>query len=141
MPSQVNRFIDDLNKTPSQLNSTDKDLARKLISLHHPKNPFQSLPSYNEELLQKGVYCNKCYSYLMSIKKHDFVCGNCGEHEKIKKAIFRHAIEFQLLLPDQKITTNNIYKWCNANINKKTVCRVLKENFTAVGKTKETYYK
>ncbi|WP_416151609.1 nuclease-related domain-containing protein [Salipaludibacillus sp. HK11] len=139
--SQVNRFINELNKSPSQLNSRDKDVARKLISLHHPKNPFHVHPSYNYEQLQKGVYCNNCNSHFMSIKNHDFVCESCGEHEKIQMSILRHVKEFRLLFPERKITTNAIYEWCNANLNKKTVCKVLKKNFTAEGKTKETYYK
>jgi len=140
-PSQVNRFINDLNKTSSQLNSRDKDFARKLISLHHPKNPFNVLPSYNYDQLQKGIYCNNCKSYFMSIKNHDYVCKNCGKNEKIKLTILRHIKEFQLLFPERKVITKSIYEWCNTDINIKTVCRVLKKNFTTVGKTKETYYK
>lgn len=140
-PSQVNRFLNDLNKAPSQLNTKDKDFAQKLISLHHPQNPFHLLPSYHYDDLQKGVYCIGCHSYLVSIKKYDFVCEECGRHEKIRNGLMRQTKEFKLLFPDRKITTNSIYQWCNKDLNKKTISRMLKQNFTAIGKTKETYYK
>ncbi|MBU9722342.1 MULTISPECIES: nuclease-related domain-containing protein [Bacillaceae] len=140
LPSQVNRFIKELNNTPSKLNYSDKELAQKLISLHQPKNPFHRLPNFSYEQLQKGVYCNHCFSFLMLIKNHSFVCKNCGNHEKIKKVILRHTKEYQLLFPDRKITTNNIFEWCNVELNQSTVYRVLKENYTAFGKKKNTYY-
>ncbi|ADU32484.1 nuclease-related domain-containing protein [Evansella cellulosilytica] len=141
LPSQVNRFISNLNNVPSKLTNSDKQLAKKLLSLHHPKTPFSLPPSYHYDQLQKGVYCNKCISYYMSIEKYNFVCGNCGEREKISKVILRHINEFKLLLPGQKITTKIISEWCNTELNRRTICRVLKNNFEAVGKTKETYYR
>lgn len=139
-PSQINRFIHTINKTPSNLTSMDKNLAHKLISLHYPKNKFYTLPSYEYEDLQKGVYCNICNSLLVLIKNQDFVCGICDAHEKLSSAILRNVKEFQLLFPEQKITTNKIHHWCNMSINKKTVRRVLKKHMTAVGKTKDMYY-
>jgi hypothetical protein len=56
LPTQVNRFLRDLNKTPSKLNEDHKKLAQKLISLHQTKNPFTVLPNYNYNQLQKGIY-------------------------------------------------------------------------------------
>ncbi|OLO42168.1 nuclease [Alkalihalophilus pseudofirmus] len=140
LPSQVTRFINDLNNTPSQLNARDKEFARKLISLHQPNNPFNGLPSYHYDLLQKGIYCNNCKSYLMSIKYHDFVCRSCGEHEKIRTSILRNVYEFQLLFPERRVTTKIIYEWCNTDLNEKTIRRVLKKNFTSIGNTRDTYY-
>ncbi|CAH2716074.1 hypothetical protein BACCIP111895_03258 [Neobacillus rhizosphaerae] len=141
LPTQVNSFLKDLNKTLSKLNDGHKKLAQKLISLHQTKNPFTVLPKYNYDQLQKGVYCKTCKSFLIYIKNNDFVCGKCGGHEKIELAILRNVEEFNLLFPDRKITTHSIYEWCKVDLNKRTFCRILKRNYTAFGNTRETYYK
>ncbi|MEH7417981.1 NERD domain-containing protein [Neobacillus drentensis] len=141
LPTQLNRFFNDLNKTPSKLNDGHKKLAQTLISLHQTKNPFTILPKYNYEQLKKGVYCKICMSFEVSIKNNEFVCEKCGCHEKIEEAILRHTKELMLLFPDRKITTQSIYEWCNVGLNKRTFSRALKKHFTAYGVTSDTYYK
>lgn len=140
-PTQVNRFLKDLNKTPSKLNDGHKKLSQKLISLDKIKNQFTALPKYNYDQLQKGIYCKTCKSFQVSIKNNNFVCGKCGEHEKINLAILRNIEEFKLLFPDRKITTKSIYEWCNVDLNKRTICRILKKNYAAFGNTSDTYFK
>lgn len=140
LPTQVNQFLRDLNQTPSTLNDSHKKLAQKLISLHQTKNPFTILPKYHYDQLQKGIYCITCRLFSVSVKNNDFVCGKCGAHEKIELAILRNVEEFKVLFPDRKITTQTIYEWCETDLNKKTFCRILKKNYKALGKTRNTYY-
>lgn len=140
LPSQVSHFIKNLGNTPQQPNKKDKELAQKLLSLHQSKNPFIFLPNYCYEKLKKGIYCTHCNSYHISIKKHSIVCQKCGMSEKIRATILRHTQEFQLLFPDRKVTTHSIYEWCDAIVNKKTIQRVLKQNYTVMGKNSGTYY-
>ncbi|WNF37209.1 nuclease-related domain-containing protein [Bacillaceae bacterium IKA-2] len=83
-PTQVNRFLKGLNKTPSKLNDEYKKLSEKLISLNQIKNPFMILPKYNYEQLKRGVYCRTCKSFLISIQNYNFVCLKCGGIEKTK---------------------------------------------------------
>lgn len=139
-PSQVSRLIDNLNSTAPQLSRTEKDLAQKLISLHQPKNPFTFLPDYHYQQLRKGVYCSLCKSFQVLIENHSLVCSKCGAREKTRLAILRHTQEFQLLFPDQKITTNRILEWCDLDVDKKTVRRVLKQNYKSIGRSSDTYY-
>lgn len=139
-PGQVHRFLNDINKTPSELNDGHKKLAHTLMSLHQPKNPFIELPQYDYDKLKKGNYCKTCGSFKLSITNNYFVCANCGEKERIEQAILRNADEFKLLFPDRKITTKSIYEWCEVNLHKRTFSRALKKNYTAIGKTSETYY-
>jgi hypothetical protein len=140
LPTQVNRFLNDLNKTPSKLNDGHKKPAQKLLSFHQTKNRFTVLPKYDYDQLQKGVYCKTCRSFLVFIKNNDFVCRNCGGHEKIELAILRNVKEFNMLFPERKITTQSIYEWCKVDLNKRTFCRALKKNYTSFGKTSDTYY-
>jgi hypothetical protein len=140
LPTQVNRFLRDLNNTSSTLNEGHKKLAQNLISLHQPKNPFTRLPEYHYDQLQKGIYCKSCKSFQVTVQYYDLVCHNCGEHEKIEPAILRNVKEFQLLFPERKITTKSIYDWCKVKLDKKTICRVLRKNYKAIGNTRNTYY-
>ena len=69
LPTQVNRFLRDINKTSSKLNEGHKKLAQTLMSLHQSKNPFAILPNYNYDQLQKGVFCKNCKSFLVTVKQ------------------------------------------------------------------------
>lgn len=139
-PTQVNRFLKELNNTPSKLDDTHKKIAQKLISLHQSNNPFTLLPKYHYDQLEKGIYCKSCNSFMTYINNYDLVCNKCGTHERIELAILRSIEEFKLLFPERKLTTHNIYEWCKAGISKKTITRILKKNYTSVGKTRDTYY-
>lgn len=139
-PTQVNRFLRDLNKTPSTLNDGYKKLAQTLLSAHQTKNRFTTLPEYTYGQLQKGVYCKGCGSSQISIKNSNFVCKNCGDQDKIEQTIMRNVKEFKLLFPDRKITTKEIYEWCNVELCERTFRRVLKKYFTPFGGSRHTYY-
>jgi hypothetical protein len=139
-PTQVSRFLKDLNQTSSKLNDGHMKLAKKLLSLHQPKNPYSKLPQYTYEQLRKGVYCYKCNSFLVSKHNYDLICTTCGGREKIELAILRSVKEFNLLFPDRKITTQIISDWCRIDLNRKTICRVLKKHFKVFGNTSNTYF-
>lgn len=141
LPTQVNRFIKDLNNTPSKLNNKHQQLSQKLLSLHQNNNPHSIIPKYTYEQLRKGVFCKSCRSLLLSKTRYYFECTKCGTHESFEAAILRSVEEFQLLFPDRKITTQSIYDWSEVDLNKRTICRILKKNYTLYGTSKDTYFK
>lgn len=141
LPTQVNRFLIDLNNTSSKLNDNHKKLAHKLVSLHKASNPYTILPKYTYEDLQKGIFCRTCQSFMVPIKNSYLICTGCGGREKLEQAILRNTEEFKLLFPGKNITTRNIHNWCSAELHTRTICRILKKNYNAYGKTKETYYR
>jgi hypothetical protein len=141
LPTQVDRFLKDLNETPTKLNDGHKKLAQKLLSLHQLKNPFTVLPKYSYDKLQPGTYCLDCKSFLITIKNKKLVCGKCGACEEIESAILRNVEEFKFLFPEQKITTQSIKEWSKLDLSDKTFYRILKNHYTALGKTKYTFYK
>ncbi|WP_367576250.1 nuclease-related domain-containing protein [Bacillus sp. FJAT-27445] len=140
LPTQANRFIRELNETPSRLNDSDKKLAQTLLSLHLTKNRFQKLPEYRFEQLKKGMFCKKCGCLLSIIEHHNLVCGNCGQREKIESAILRNTEEFKLLFPERKITTAAIQEWCKADLIGRTFSRTLKKHYKMIGCTSDVYY-
>ncbi|CAM3766722.1 nuclease-related domain-containing protein [Mesobacillus thioparans] len=141
LPTQVNRFLKELNDTPSKLDENHKILAQKLLSLHHDKNPYTTLPEYDYEQLEKGMHCRGCGSFNTAIKKRHLVCGKCGSSENVEQAIYQQIEEFKILFPERKVTAESIYDWCNIDLNKRRITRVLKKFYTATGTTSDTYYK
>ncbi|WLR53763.1 nuclease-related domain-containing protein [Mesobacillus subterraneus] len=140
LPTQINRFLKELNETPSKLDENHKILAHKLLSLHHVKNPFTTLPPYDYDQLEKGMYCRACGSFNTSIKIRHLICGKCGNSASAEQSIVKQIEEFKVLFPDRKITTQSIYEWCNIEINKRRITRVLKKFYTPKGTTSDTYY-
>lgn len=140
LPTQVNRFLSELNNTKSVLNDGHRKLAQTLIALNQSKNPYEKLPEYSYEQLQKGMFCKKCKTLLFIFERDHFVCGKCGEREKVSEAILRNVEEYKFLFPERKITTSNIQDWCRTGLSHRTLTRVLKKHYLAFGKTSNTYY-
>ncbi|RHW41313.1 NERD domain-containing protein [Neobacillus notoginsengisoli] len=140
LPTQINSFMRDLNKTPSQLNEAHRKLAQTILSLQQSTNPFAVLPNYNFEKTKKGLCCKTCNSFQLVKNYYDFICGNCGERETIQSVIIRHTEEFKLLFPERLVTSASIQDWCQTNLTKRTFTRNLKKHYKALGSTKDTYY-
>ena len=140
LPTQITRFIKELNDTPSKMDENHRKLAQKLLSLHQVKNPFTTLPEYDYNQLEKGMHCRACGSFNTSIDARHLVCGKCGNSERVEHSIVQQIEEFKLLFPERKITTQSIYEWCSMDINKRRITRVLKKFYTAKGTTSNTYY-
>lgn len=141
LPTQVQTFLRNFNKTPSKLNDHHKKFSQTLLSLHQTKNPYTNLPEYNYDQLQKGIYCKSCFSYLILRYNNSFICKKCGEQESIRAAILRNIKEFELLFPEERMTTQIIYEWCNTDISIKTLMRILREHYSMYGNARRTYYK
>lgn len=118
-PTQVNRLMKKLNKMSSKLNSHHEKLADKLISLHLPKSSNAKYPVYTYGQMKKGFMCCICWSLATSFRHTKLVCDDCGAEEHIHMAILRMVAEINLLFPDQKITVNLVYEWCNGVVSKK----------------------
>ncbi|WNS75750.1 nuclease-related domain-containing protein [Bacillus sp. DTU_2020_1000418_1_SI_GHA_SEK_038] len=139
-PTQVKSYLKKLDMTPSKLTGKHKKLADQLISLHSEENPYTLLPAYEYGQLSKGITCQACSSFSISVHGHYCVCGDCEQEELVTVAVLRSVREYMLLFPGEKITTNIIYDWCGGVIDKKTIRRVLLKNFNKIGTHQWTYY-
>lgn len=138
-PTQVNRFIEKLDNTPSKLNAWHKKLAEQIISKHITESPYTLLPSYDYDQIQKRITCATCHSFNVTVDAKKVICKKCGNQEEIVSAILRNVDEFKLLFPHRKITTSAIQEWCKIVYSKKMIWRVLKENYKAIGFGKWMY--
>lgn len=139
-PTQVNRYLNNLNMTPSKLNGKHRMLADKLISLHIEESPYKQLPPYDYDQLRNGITCAVCNSFLISVEGRKCVCNACGHEEVVEAAVIRSVKEFKLLFPNQKITTNVIHDWCKVVTSKKRIRKILEKNFKMVGVHQWSFY-
>jgi len=139
-PTQVNRYLNKLNKISLKLNEKHKMLADKLVELHIKDSPFQQLPSYNYDQLRKGMTCVECDSFAIFVQGHKCICKGCGHKELAETTIMQSVKEFKLLFPNQKITTNLIYDWCKVVKSKKRIRRILEKNYKKVGVHQWSFY-
>lgn len=139
-PTQLKRFMKKLNTEQSKLSDLHLNLSERLLTLHMTENPYLQLPSYDFQNLHKGITCEVCFSILTTIRGKKCVCTHCGHEELAETAILRTVKEFQLLFPNEKITTNRIFEWCGIISQKQRIQRVLKKHFQLSGVHQWTHY-
>ncbi|WP_059173452.1 nuclease-related domain-containing protein [Bacillus sp. FJAT-27445] len=140
LPTQVNRFMAELDSRPSKLHDGHKKLANILLTSNKDGSRYSKLPAFTYEGIKKGIFCGICLSRMTTFNKEFLICGNCGCQEKIETAIVRSTKEFSLLFPERIMTTRSIMDWCQVDFSSRTYLRALQRHFNAVGKTKNTYY-
>ncbi|MEH7235080.1 nuclease-related domain-containing protein [Bacillus sp. JJ1562] len=139
-PSQINNYMRTLDATPSKINEKQKRVADLLVSLHITKSPYTKVPSYRYEGLRKGISCAMCDSFSVVIEGRKCKCEKCGHKELVSDAVIRAVREFMILFPDQKITTNIIYEWCQVVPTKKWIRQILARNFKIEGIHQWAYF-
>ncbi|MDV2887494.1 NERD domain-containing protein, partial [Alkalihalophilus pseudofirmus] len=75
-PTQVHRYVHNLNLLPSKLDRKHEILTDKLISLHVEEDPYAQLPPYTYQGVRKGITCGICHSFSISVHGWNCVCGN-----------------------------------------------------------------
>ena len=140
LPTNLNRFIHQLNSNKSTLNNQHSKLSNKLLSSHLTKSPFTKVPKYEYSQLKKGVFCHSCGKAMEEYSGRVFMCNNCSVKENTKSALIRSVKEFNLLNPLEKMSTNIVYEWCGGVFPKKTIRQVMKENFITSGYGQWSYY-
>ncbi|WP_462410911.1 nuclease-related domain-containing protein [Neobacillus sp. Marseille-QA0830] len=140
LPTQLTHLMEKLDALPGKPTERHIRLAKKLVSLHITKPTFTRLPSYEFHTLKKGPTCGICNSFSMVNHGKKAICQTCGHVEWIDTAIVRSIEELRLLFPDLKITSNVVYEWTHSFASMKTIGRILKQNYYAVGVGQWTYY-
>lgn len=138
--SQLNRFIQFLNKSHVPLKQEHHQLAQDLKKVQITDSSFENLPDYDFKQLRKGITCPECYMFLSRERQSFLLCDNCGYTETLEKGILRNVFEFHLLFPQEKITTNVIYEWCHIFRSPRTIRKVLSKHFIFIQNGPYSYY-
>lgn len=138
--TQLDRFLKKLSANSPKLSHTHTKLANQVLSIHIKESPYERLPPYSFEQLEKGLMCSACLSLEVNVCGLNSICQQCGVSEKAEKAILRNIRAYQLLFPDKKITTKAIYKWCKIIKSDRKIRSILLKHFNSVGFGKHRYY-
>ncbi|MEH7418114.1 nuclease-related domain-containing protein [Neobacillus drentensis] len=139
-PTQVNSYLRRLDMASSSLTGKHKMLANKLISLHIEESPYTLLPPYTYDQQTKGITCDLCLSFAVTLQGNKCACEDCGHEEMVSSAVLRSVREYQLLFPGSIITTNTIFDWCKVIGCKKRISRILGRNYKMVGVHQWSHY-
>ena len=139
-PTQINRFIQKLNQTPSLITSKHRKLANRLIAAHITTSPYEKLPEYHFLKLRRGIFCYSCRGQMQELQKGKMHCRHCGYFESIDSALMRSILEFNLLFPNKKITTSIIHEWSALNRTNRTIRRILKKYLVYVQNYRHSYF-
>lgn len=139
-PSQLNRHKAEMKKERSYVNDRMTKIAKHLLKLHLDKNPNSRLPKYHYDELCKGISCANCQQMYKDLTKTKLICSKCNGAESYEPAVLRAVNEFQLLFPDNKITTNAIHEWCGMIVSKMKIRKSLKENLKQIKFGPSTFY-
>src|SRR5690625_847927 len=99
-PTQLHRFIEKFNRSPSNLTAQHEKLASQLVKNTIDESVFQQLPEYEFRGLKKGITCNRCHSFMEMVGNKKVNCNNCGDEEGVDSAVIRSAVEYSLLFPE-----------------------------------------
>lgn len=139
-PTQLNQYIQKLNKTPSKLTDKHHNLAEQFMRRHITTSKHERLPDYHFDQLKKGIVCSSCKGFMEAFTIYKLQCENCGCVESTETGIMRSIIEFHTLFPNSRITTSVIHNWCNNIHSKKGIRRILMKNMELVQNGRFSYY-
>ena len=140
-PGQIQRYMKNIETGPSMLNDAHSKLVDQLMARQLDEAKYARYPSYEYELLKKGMACGICDSFMeLSTIKNKLICKKCSHIEDIDDAVMSNVEQFQLLFPESRITTNGIHEWCGEIVSKKTIRRILSKNFKLMNQSKLSYF-
>ncbi|MDR4949182.1 nuclease-related domain-containing protein [Neobacillus cucumis] len=139
-PNQLPDFMKKLNRKKSVLNGRHRSLAEQLAAMHQIISPYEQYVKYTIDKVKKGFFCDVCGSFHVSFCGRHLQSEMCGHREGIDAAVLRMVEEIKLLYPNEKITTNLVFEWCQVIGSKQAIARILKQNFCVRGNKRHTYY-
>lgn len=140
LPTQLNRLHRNINQCTRKLTPKHTDLSNRLLSKSLAESPFNRIPKYVYEELEKGIICSNCQSMLNHVKGRKLVCHTCFNSEDLDHAVLRTVREFELLFPNIPITTKGIFEWCGYSVSKRSIYRILNKHFVLINSTWKSHY-
>lgn len=141
LPTQITRFFKRITSNHSGTPPRNTSLAEHLTSLHIANSPFDRLPTYSYEELQKGLTCPLlCGGFLERYTNKSFICKKCKHAQLTASALYENILELTELFPNKSITTQLVYDWCDKLVVKNTIRDTLLKHFKHIPNGKHSYY-
>lgn len=114
LPTQISDHLEKLNQYTYPVSPELQLLAKELTIRAVPAPPFvKMIPHYEFDSLKKGLRCNQCGCIAQPHTVQKFYCVRCQMTSMNQEGIVRAIYEFELLFPNEKITTRKIANWCD----------------------------
>lgn len=141
LPSQLNRFIGQLDNTPCRIDKQHHNIANLLQSRHSQFSLFEQAIKFNEKTLTAGILCKRCNGVMEEYNLRKVICPQCSHVEGFVPAILRSIEDYYYLFPNRQITVKNVYDWLQHSVSKHKIRKTLSSKLTKVGNGRGTHYK
>lgn len=139
LPTNIQAFLSRFQQIPDKLTPQHEHLLRQLETLRLPVSPYTKHPDVSYNQLKKDLFCQQCRRSMESDRRK-ISCATCAYSESTDSSLLRHIIEFELLFPDELITTGVISEWIGGKLSKTTLRRVMNHYMQAIPNGKYTHY-
>lgn len=125
----IKKIIAEENSHPIQPIQTAQLIAHlenyEVVNAHLPK------PYTSEQLqhVRRGIYCSRCLSYAVEIKRNYVVCS-CGLHEPREEAMIRTICEYGVLTYGQNFTKKELLDFIGEDTSLNYLKKILLKHFT-----------
>lgn len=104
-------------------------------------NPFAPKPLSGTSMLavRKGIYCRKCLSYDVEIRRTQIIC-NCGFNESKEEATLRTICDYGVLNFASKLTIKNLLEFLDNQISAKYLSQILYKHFDVYQNGSHTFF-
>lgn len=138
--SQVERFLNKQLENAGRMTDRLGHFAEQLIARQKAQSRYERLPTYSFSDLKRGLFCWRCHGELMRDGQLYFSCGSCAEAFHIDDVVMYALAQFQLLFPEEKITTKIIQEWCGGVVSRTFMSRFLRKSLEVTLNGGHTYY-
>ncbi|GEK91340.1 nuclease-related domain-containing protein [Alkalibacterium kapii] len=127
LPTQIAEHFKMLKSNEVKASKKMKRLIDKLLlETNSGVNYRDPSLKYTYKELKKGLICNKCCSFNLSLSQRQAKCLDCGKKNSITQLLTDHIDEITLLFPEMKVSTPLMYDWIDGKLNKRRVGKILK---------------
>ena len=79
--------------------------------------------------LKKGICCEKCHHYTLTLGTYAYTCQNCGHQESREKAYVRTICDYGTIFHKQELTRRDLRSFLGENIKEDYLKSILRKHF------------
>lgn len=137
---QIEGFFQSITKKAPPLTKQTLQLKEELMSRKIERSKYGIVPDYRKEELKRGLFCPLCHYNLDRKGQLYLYCRQCKERFHVYDTLLHAIAQFQLLFPEEKITTGKITDWCGQAFSRVFISRFLKRHLKMQPNGSYTYY-
>ena len=123
---QIESFVKKIYNNSRPLPQRMYMLAEKLSKLDNQKSIYDRFPNMKKADIKRGLFCIHCFQSLKRKNLFKFDCKQCDISYDLDEVVLQAISQFYILFPKERITVGKVSDWCNYEISRKTIVRILK---------------